>query len=54
MGTPTGRTLDLALAKRVALGIGRSLQVRFETFNLSNHENSRRGRRYQFGGRFLF
>jgi hypothetical protein len=52
--TPTGRTLDLALAKRVALGIGRSLQVRFETFNLSNHENSRRGRRYQFGGRFLF
>ncbi|HJR61389.1 MAG TPA: TonB-dependent receptor [Vicinamibacterales bacterium] len=48
------RSLDLALLKNLDLGDRRGLQLRIETFNLTDRTNRQRGRRYQFGGRFLF
>jgi hypothetical protein len=47
------RNLDAALVKTIWLGLTRTLEVRLETYNLTNNEASR-DRRYQFGGRFRF
>ena len=47
------RNLDAALVKTIRLGLTRTLEVRLETYNLTNNEASR-DRRYQLGGRFGF
>jgi hypothetical protein len=47
------RNIDAALVKTIWLGLTRTLEVRVETYNLTNAEASR-DRRYQFGGRFRF
>lgn len=47
------RNLDVALVKTIWLGLTRTLELRLETYNLTNNEASR-DRRYQFGGRFGF
>jgi hypothetical protein len=51
---PTYRNVDAALLKNLAIGGGRTLQLRAETFNLSDRRDTGPGRRYQFGGRVLF
>jgi hypothetical protein len=47
------RNLDAALVKTIRLGLTRTLELRVETYNLTNDEASR-DRRYQFGGGFRF
>ena len=47
-------TIDLGVLKNVRLGARRTLQLRLETFNATDREAARRGRRYQFGGRIGF
>ena len=47
------RNLDAALVKTIWLGLTRTLELRVETYNLTNNEASR-DRRYQLGGRFKF
>jgi hypothetical protein len=51
---PSLRNLDAALLKNVALGLRRTLQVRFEIYNITNNDRARHGRRYQMGGRVVF
>lgn len=51
---PSHRNLDAALLKNISLGDRRSLQLRFETFNVANRVNLPPGRRYQVGGRLVF
>jgi hypothetical protein len=46
--------IDLGVLKTVRLGARRTLQLRLETFNATDHEAARRGRRCQFGGRIGF
>ena len=50
---PGHRKLDIALLKNVAVGDA-MLQLRAETFNLTDRINLGRGRRFQFGGRVVF
>lgn len=50
---PARHSIDLGLLKNVEIG-GRTLQLRAETFNLTDRAYLERGRRYQFGGRVLF
>jgi hypothetical protein len=51
---PSLRNLDAALLKNIALGLRRTLQVRFEIYNLTNNEIARHERRYQLGARIVF
>ena len=51
---PSLRNLDAALLKTLALGLRRTLQVRFEIYNITNTDVARHGRRYQVGGRVGF
>jgi hypothetical protein len=49
------KTIDAGLVKNIRFGQRRALQLRAETFNLTNRENPLGpGRRYQLGGRVLF
>ena len=50
---PSYRTVDLALLKHIAVG-GGTLQLRLESFNLTDRANLEGRRRYQIGGRYLF
>ena len=50
---PGHRNLDLALLKHIAVG-DQHLQLRFETFNVTDRENLGRGRRYQMGAKIGF
>jgi hypothetical protein len=47
------RNLDIALLKYLTLGDA-TLQLRAETFNVTNRANLERTRRFQFGGKLLF
>jgi hypothetical protein len=51
---PGHRNVDVAVLKNVAMRDRGVLQLRLETFNLTNRENWGRGRRYQLGARFDF
>lgn len=51
---PSLRTLDLALLKNLPLGLRRTLQLRLETYNLTDRLPAPRGRRLQLGARIVF
>jgi hypothetical protein len=47
------RSIDVALVKTLPLALRGALELRLETYNLTDHERAR-GRRYQLGGRIVF